>query len=163
MAASAFDSFYLRDRYGSPEMRAIWDDRATIQRWLDVEAALARVQAELGIVPKAAARAIARAARVDRIDLRAMRREFDTTWNPVVPLVNALRARLPRRAAAWVHWGATSKNVIDTATTLQIKASCDVVLRQLDAVESAVARLARRHRDTLMAGRTHGQHALPVT
>jgi hypothetical protein len=63
MAASAFDSFYLRDRYGSPEMRAIWDDRATIQRWLDVEAALARVQAELGIVPRAAARAIAGAAR----------------------------------------------------------------------------------------------------
>ena len=163
MAASAFDSFYLRDRYGSPQMRAIWDDRATIQRWLDVEAALARVQAELGIVPKAAARAIARAARVDRIDLRAMRREFDTTWNPVVPLVNALRARLPESAAAWVHWGATSKNVIDTATTLQIKASYDVVLRQLDAVEGAIARLARRHRDTLMAGRTHGQHALPVT
>jgi 3-carboxy-cis,cis-muconate cycloisomerase len=163
MAASAFDSFYFRDRYGSPQMCAIWDDRATIQRWLDVEAALARVQAELGIVPKAAARAIARAARVDRIDLRAMRREFDTTWNPVVPLVNALRARLPKSAAAWVHWGATSKNVIDTATTLQIKASCDLVLRQLDAVESAVAGLARRHRDTLMAGRTHGQHALPVT
>jgi 3-carboxy-cis,cis-muconate cycloisomerase len=163
MAASAFDSFYLRDRYGSPQMRAIWDDRATIQRWLDVEAALARVQAELGIVPKAAARAIARAARVDRIDLRAMRREFDTTWNPVVPLVNALRARLPESAAAWVHWGATSKNVIDTATTLQIEASYDVVLRQLDAVEGAIARLARRHRDTLMAGRTHGQHALPVT
>jgi len=163
MAASAFDSFYLRDRYGSPQMRAIWDDRATIQRWLDVEAALARVQAELGIVPKTAARAIARAARVDRIDLRAMRREFDTTWNPVVPLVNALRARLPESAAAWVHWGATSKNVIDTATTLQIEASYDVVLRQLDAVEGAIARLARRHRDTLMAGRTHGQHALPVT
>ena len=163
MAASAFDSFYLRDRYGSPQMRAIWDDRATIQRWLDVEAALARVQAELGIVPKSAARAIARAARVDRIDLRAMRREFDTTWNPVVPLVNALRARLPQSAAAWVHWAATSKNVIDTATTLQIKASYDVVLRQLDAVEGAIARLARRHRDTLMAGRTHGQHALPVT
>jgi len=163
MAASAFDSFYLRDRYGSPAMRAIWDDRATIQRWLDVEAALARVQAELGIVPRAAARAIARAARVERIDLRAMRREFDVTWNPVVPLVNALRARLPPSAAAWVHWGATSKNVIDTATALQIAASYDVVLRQLDEVERTLARLCARHRDTLMAGRTHGQHALPVT
>jgi len=163
MPASAFDSFYLRDRYGTPEMRAIWDDRATIQRWLDVEAALAGVEAELGLVPKRAARAIARAARVERIDLRAMRREFDRTWNPVLPLVNALRARLPAAAAAWVHWGATSKNVIDTATALQIRASYELLLLQLDGVERALARLARRHRDTLMAGRTHGQHALPVT
>jgi adenylosuccinate lyase len=163
MAASAFDSFYLRDRYGTPAMRAIWDDRATIQRWLDVEAALAHVEAEIGLVPKAAARAIARAAKVERIDLGAMRRQFDRTWNPVVPLVDALRARLPRAAAAWVHWGATSKNVIDTATALQIQASYAVILRQLDGVERALARLAARHRDTLMAGRTHGQHALPVT
>ena len=163
MGATAFDSFYLRDRYGSPAMRAIWDDRATIQRWLDVEAALALTQAELGIVPRQAARAIARAARVERIDLRAMRREFDRTWNPVMPLVNALRAQLPAQAARYVHWGATSRNIIDTATALQIRATYAAVLRELDALESALARLAARHRDTVMAGRTHGQHALPVT
>jgi adenylosuccinate lyase len=163
MGASAFDSFYLRDRYGSPAMRAIWDDRATIQRWLDVEAALALTQAELGLVPRSAARAIARAARVERIDLRAMRREFDRTWNPVMPLVNALRARLPASAARFVHWGATSRNIIDTATALQIRDTYDVVLSELHAVERALARLALRHRDTVMAGRTHGQHALPVT
>ena len=163
MGATAFDSFYLRDRYGSPAMRAIWDDRATIQRWLDVEAALALTQAELGLVPRQAARAIARAARLERLDLRAMRREFDRTWNPVMPLVNALRARLPAQAARYVHWGATSRNIIDTATALQIRATYDTVLRELDALESALARLAARHRDTVMAGRTHGQHALPVT
>jgi 3-carboxy-cis,cis-muconate cycloisomerase len=163
MGATAFDSFYLRDRYGSKAMRAIWDDRATIQRWLDVEAALALTQAELGLVPRAAARQIARAARVERLDLRAMRLEFDRTWNPVLPLVNALRARLPARAAGFVHWGATSKNIIDTGTALQIRATYDVVLAELDALESALARLAARHRDTVMAGRTHGQHALPVT
>jgi len=163
MGATAFDSFYLRDRYGSKAMRAIWNDRATIQRWLDVEAALALTQAELGLVPRAAARQVARAARVEQLDLGAMRREFDRTWNPVMPLVNALRARLPARAAGFVHWGATSKNIIDTATALQIRATYDVVLTELDAVEGALARLAARHRDTLMAGRTHGQHALPVT
>ncbi len=163
MAATAFDSFYLRDRYGSADMRAIWDDRATIQRWLDVEAALALSEAELGLVPRAAARAVARAARVERLDLRAMRREFDRTWNPVVPLVNALRARLPASAARYVHWGATSRNIIDTALALQVRASHEVLLRELDAVGAELARLARRHRDTLMAGRTHGQQALPVT
>jgi 3-carboxy-cis,cis-muconate cycloisomerase len=163
MAATAFDSFYLRDRHGTAEMRAIWDDHATIQRWLDVEAALALTEAELGLVPRPAARAIARAARVERLDLRAMRREFDRTWNPVVPLVNALRARLPASAARYVHWGATSRNIIDTALALQIRASHDVLLRELGAVGDALAKLARRHRDTLMAGRTHGQQALPVT
>jgi len=90
MPASAYDSFYFRDRYGSPAMRAIWDDRAMVQRWLDVEAALAATQAELGLVPASAAREIARRARVDLIDLAAMKREFDTTWNPVMPLVNAV-------------------------------------------------------------------------
>jgi adenylosuccinate lyase len=163
MPSTAFDSFYLKDRYGSPAMRAIWDDRALVQRWLDVEAALAAVEAELGLVPKAAARAIARAARVERLDLPAMKREFDTTWNPVMPLVNALRRVLPPASARWVHWGATSKNIMDTGTALQIKDSYAVVLAGLDVVADLLAGLARRHRDTLMAGRTHGQHALPVT
>jgi 3-carboxy-cis,cis-muconate cycloisomerase len=163
MPASAYDSFYFRDRYGSPAMRAIWDDRAMVQRWLDVEAALAASQAELGVVPRAAAREIARRARVDLIDLEAMKREFDTTWNPVMPLVNALRRVVKPSAARWVHWGATSKNIIDTALALQIKDTYGVVERELDAVAAELALLARRHRDTVMAGRTHGQHALPVT
>jgi len=163
MPSTAFDSFYLRDRYGSAAMRAIWDDRATIQRWLDVESALAAVEAELGIVPRSAAREIARRARVELLDLRGMKRDFDTTWNPVLPLVDALRKRLTPGSARWVHWGATSKNIIDTATALQIKDSYAVVLAELDAIMDVLAGLARRHRDTVMAGRTHGQHALPVT
>ena len=97
-------------------MRAIWDDRAMIQRWLDVEAALAAVEAELGLVPKAAAREIARKARVELLDLRAMKRDFDLTWNPVMPLVDALRRVLSPAAGRWVHWGATSKNIMDTGT-----------------------------------------------
>lgn len=163
MPATAFDSFYLRDRYGSAAMRAIWDDRAMIQRWLDVEAALAAVQADLGLVPRTAARRIAAAAQVERLDLPAMKRAFDLTWNPVMPLVDALRAVLPASAGRYVHWGATSKNVMDTGFALQVRDSYEVVLTGLDAVARASADLAREHRDTLMAGRTHGQHALPVT
>ena len=163
MPASVFDSFYLKDRYGSPAMRAIWDDRAMIQRWLDVEAALAVVEAELGIVPKTAAREIARKARVERLDLRAMKRDFDTSWNPVMPLVDALRRTLSPQSARWVHWGATSKNIMDTGTALQIRDTYAVVLAELDVLADVVAGLARRHRDTVMAGRTHGQHALPIT
>lgn len=161
--ATAFDSFYLKDRYGSRAMRAIWSDRAMVQAWLDCEAALARAEAEVGIVPKSAARAIARAARVDNISLPAMRAEFDQTWNPILPLVNALRARLPESAAPWVHWGATSKNIMDTGSALQIKATYRVVKDGLDRIERALVVLAKKHRDTLMAARTHGQQAIPVT
>jgi adenylosuccinate lyase len=161
--STAFDSFYLRDRYGSPAMRAIWDDRRMIQRWLDVEAALATVESEVGLVPRKAAREIARKAKVELLDLRAMKRDFDATWNPVVPLVDAMRRVLSPEAGRWVHWGATSKNIMDTGSALQIRDSYEVVLQDVDAIAAILARLARRHRDTVMAGRTHGQHALPVT
>jgi 3-carboxy-cis,cis-muconate cycloisomerase len=161
--ATAFDSFYLKDRYGSRAMRAIWSDRAMVQAWLDCEAALARAESDVGIVPKSAARAIARAARVEKISLPAMREEFDRTWNPILPLVNALRARLPESAAPWVHWGATSKNIMDTGSAIQIKATYRVVYEGLDRIERALVVIAKRHRGTLMAARTHGQQAIPVT
>ena len=144
-------------------MRAVWSDEAMIQAWLDCEAALAEAEADCGIVPKAAARTIRRTARVENIDLAAMRAEFDTTWNPVLPLVNVLRARLPKSAAKWVHWGATSKNIMDTGTSIQIKATYEVVFDGLDRIEAALVSLATKHRDTLMAGRTHGQQAIPIT
>jgi 3-carboxy-cis,cis-muconate cycloisomerase len=161
--ATAFDSFYLKDRYGSRAMRAIWSDRAMIQAWLDCEAALALAESDVGVVPKPAARAIAKAARVDNISLPAMREEFDRTWNPILPLVNALRTRLPKSAAQWVHWGATSKNIMDTGSAIQIKATYRVVYDGLDRIERALVALAKKHRDTLMAARTHGQQAIPVT
>jgi 3-carboxy-cis,cis-muconate cycloisomerase len=163
MPSTVFDSFYFKDRFGSPAMRELWDDRATLQRWLDVEAALAEVEAELGLIPKSAAREISAKARIENIDLRALKRDFDRTWNPVVPLVDGLRKRLSPGAAAYVHWGATSKNVFDTGLALQVKDSYAVVLDNLAAVASLLAGLAEEHRDTVMAGRTHGQHALPVT
>src|SRR5260370_34273569 len=115
MPASAYDSFYVRDRCGSRAMRAIWADRAMVQRWLDVEAALAATQADLGLGPASAAREIARRARVDLIDLAAMKREFDTTRNPVMPLVNALPRVPPPAAARWGHRVARGKSIMHTA------------------------------------------------
>ncbi len=163
MPSTVFDSFYFKDRFGSAAMRALWDDRATLQRWLDVEAALAEVEAEIGIVPRSAAREISRKARIENLDLRALKRAFDRTWNPVVPLVDGLKKQLSARAAGYVHWGATSKNIFDTGLALQVKDSYAVILANLADVASLLAGLAETHRDTLMAGRTHGQHALPVT
>ncbi len=163
MPSTVFDSFYFKDRFGSPAMRKLWNDRATFQRWLDVEAALAKVEAELGLVPKKAAREIAQKARIENLELKALKRSFDRTWNPVVPLVDGLRKKQSPASAGYVHWGATSKNIFDTGMTLQVKDSYSVILANLQAVASLLAGLADEHHDTIMAGRTHGQHALPVT
>lgn len=163
MSSTAFDSFYFRDRFGTAAMRAVWDDQRTQQRWLDVEAALAEAEAELGIVPVAAAEEIAGAADIGQLDLQSMKAEFDVTWNPVVPLVNALRKVISPSAGRYVHWGATSKNIFDTGLMLQIKDAYELVLDDLDAVGDSLAGLAETHRETIMAGRTHGQHAIPIT
>ena len=163
MPSTVFDSFYFKDRFGTEAMRAVWDDRATLQRWLDVEVALAHVEAKLGLVPKKAAREIARAAQIETLDLRGMKRAFDRTWNPVVPVVEALRKKLTPKTAGFVHWGATSKNIFDTGLTLQVRDSYEILLGSLRRVETLLAGLTKTHRETVMAGRTHGQHALPVT
>lgn len=163
LPSTVFDSFYFKDRFGTDAMRALWSDRSTLQRWLDVEASLAVVEAELALIPARAAREIARAAKIDRLDLEGLKEEFDTTWNPVLPLVNALRGVLSPRTARYVHWGATSKNIFDTGMMLQIKEAYAVLVANLDAVADALAEMALRYRDTLLAGRTHGQHALPIT
>ncbi len=163
MPSTVFDSFYFKDRFGTQAMRGIWDDRATIARWLEVEAALAAVEAELGLVPKKAAREIERKARVENLDLRSMKRGFDRTWNPVVPLLDELRKKLSPEARGIVHWGATSKNIFDTGLMLQVKDSYDVLQSRVWNLMDRLATIAEEHRETLMAGRTHGQHAIPVT
>lgn len=163
MPSTVFDSFYFRDRFGTGPMRDIWDDRATHQRWLDVEAALAEVESELGLIPKSAAQEISRKARIGLVDLEAMKAEFDATWNPVMPLIAALRKVVSPQAARYVHWGCTSKNIFDTGMMLQVRDSYDVIVTDWEAVADGLAELAERHRDTVMVGRTHGQHAIPIT
>lgn len=163
MPSTVFDSFYFKDRYGTGPMRELWDDRATLQRWLDVEAALAQAEAELGLIPRAAGREIARKAKIGLLDAEHIKAAFDRTWNPVVPLIDALRRVVSPTAARYVHWGATSKNVFDTGMALQVKDAYVLLLADLDRVAHELASLARRHRLTVMAGRTHGQQALPVT
>ena len=163
MPSTVFDSFYFKDRFGTQAMRDVWDDRATIARWLEVESAIAAVEAELGLVPEKAAREIERKARIENLDLRSMKRGFDRTWNPVVPLLDELRKKLSPQARGVLHWGATSKNIFDTGLMLQVKDSYDLLQTRLWTVLDRLAAIADEHRHTLMAGRTHGQHAIPVT
>ena len=138
-------------------------DGAYLQRLLDAEAALARAQAGIGVVPEQAADAITGAALAENFDLRQIALDAREGGNPVIPLAAALRAALPADLAAFVHRGATSQDIFDTATMLVADDARIVILADLDRVATALAALAARHRTTPMVARTLTQHAVPTT
>jgi 3-carboxy-cis,cis-muconate cycloisomerase len=142
-------------------------DRAFLQAMLDAERALAAASARVGIVPRVAAEAIAAACQADRFDPDDLGRRALGAGNPVVPLVRELTAAVAEaagpEAARWVHHGATSQDVMDTAASLVAFRALGPILDDLDGAAEACARLAEAHRATVMAGRTLGQQALPTT
>ncbi|MEV4467618.1 adenylosuccinate lyase [Micromonospora echinofusca] len=157
------DSLTVTSFFGNAEMRGVFNDRQLMQSWLDVEAALARGQAKLGVIPSAAAQAITEAARVERLDTAVLAAGAADTVHPLVPLVRALTAACPGDAGRYVHLGATTQDVMDTGFVLRARDGLDIVQRQVDELVRALRRLALRHRATPMAARTHGQQALPTT
>jgi 3-carboxy-cis,cis-muconate cycloisomerase len=167
MAIGILDSAVFADMFGTAAMRDVFGDRAFLARCIEVEAALARAQGRLGLIPTAAAEAITQAARaaVDRpepFDLGRLKRETENVGYPILPLVRQL-AELAGEAGHYLHWGATTQDIMDSAVVLQIRDALALLDDDLDAARGHLAALARRHRDTPMAGRTHLQHALPVT
>src|SRR6476661_1772700 len=150
-------------RIDDPGVRALFTEAARFQSWLDVEAALARAQAELGIIPDAAAREIVRKAHLSFLDLAAVREGLARTGHPLVPLVWELDRACEGDAGGFVHWGATTQNVTQTGQLLQVRRAHEIFLRQLAAILTTLADLAERTRDVLLPGRTHGQHAVPAT
>jgi len=162
MATNPADGAVLGTLYGSDAMRAVFDERAYFQRMLDVEAALARVQARLGIIPSDAAAAIAAVAQVDRLDQAELAASARNVGYPVVGLVKEL-SRAAGEAGRWTHWGATTQDIMDSATVLQVREGLALIGTELQAILAALTRLADRHRATVMAGRTHLQQALPTS
>ena len=163
MPVNPADSPVMGALYGTDAMRAAMGERAWLARMLDVEVALALAQSRLGIVPPEAAQAIADAAEVDRLDLAELAAATANTGYPVVGLVRQLSALAGPDAGKWTHWGATTQDIMDTATVLQMRQGLALIRIDLVQLNTALASLAMRHRDTVMAGRTHLQHALPVT
>jgi 3-carboxy-cis,cis-muconate cycloisomerase len=153
----------FRDLFGTDEMRAVFDDAALIQGWLDAESALARAEASVGVVPAAAADEIARKAHAELLDADAMRTGIRRTNHPLMPAIRALAAACDGGAGEFVHWGATTQDIMDTGMVLQLRAAHALLLRRVDGLLDVLAARAEQERGTLMAGRTHGQHALPIT
>ena len=150
-------------RIDDPGVRALFTEPARFQSWLDVEAALAQAQAELGIIPEAAAREIVDKAHLKYLDLAAVREGLARTGHPLVPVVWALDRACEGDAGGYVHWGATTQNITQTGQLLQVRRAHDIFLRQLATILTTLADLAERTKDALLPGRTHGQHAVPAT
>ncbi|PWS36687.1 3-carboxy-cis,cis-muconate cycloisomerase [Falsiroseomonas bella] len=149
--------------YGSDAMRAILGERAALQRMLDFEAALARAQARLGLIPAEAASAITAAADATQLDLPALAAATRNMGFCTVGLVKQLSALAGAEAGRWTHWGATTQDVLDTALVLQLRDAIALLDADLARLITAFAKLARAHRNTVMPGRTHAQQALPIT
>ena len=162
MPVNPADSPILGTLYGSDAMRAVFDETAYFQRMLDVEAALARVQGRMGIIPPEAAETIVAAAKIENLSIDDLAASARNVGYPVVGLVSGL-SKAAGEAGGWTHWGATTQDIMDTATVLQVRTGLDLIETELRAILTALVGQANTHRNTVMAGRTHLQQALPVT
>ena len=150
-------------RVPDPGVRALFTEASRYQAWLDVEAALAQAQAELGIIPEPAAVEIAKKAQLSRLDMAAIRAGLARTGHSLVPLIWELDRVCDGDAGGYVHWGATTQNITQTGQLLLARRAHGIFLQQLATLLDVLAGLAERTKAMLLPGRTHGQHALPAT
>src|SRR6476660_6218337 len=162
MPSTVLDSDIFRDMFGTAEMRSVFSDDNLLKCYVEAEVALGLAQGRLGVIPREAADAIARLAPSVALVRDALKHEAENVGYPILGLVRQLSEKLGE-AGRYVHWGATTQDIMDTATVLQLREAVALIEAQLIEVMATLAELARLHRDTPMAGRTHLQQALPIT
>src|SRR6202048_3171852 len=161
-STTVLDSILFRDAFGTPAMREVFSDLRLISRYAEVEIALAKAEARCGVIPAEAAEQIAKRTDVAALDFDLLRRETDIVGYPILPLVHQM-VKQCGEAGRYVHWGATTQDIMDTAVILQVRDGLAIVEQDIAALRGILADLSKRYRDTPMAGRTHLQQALPVT
>ncbi|HIP16602.1 MAG TPA: adenylosuccinate lyase [Methanothermococcus okinawensis] len=150
-------------RYGSEEMKRIWDEENRLQKMLEVEGAIAKAQGELGIVPKEAAMEICRKASTKYVKLERVKEIEREIKHDIMAMVKALAEVCEGNAGEYVHFGVTSNDIVDTAQSLQFKETIDILLGKLEELKEELLKKAEEHKYTVCIGRTHGQHAIPTT
>lgn len=163
MPSSIIDSNYYKDMFGTSEMREIFSDDARLQAWIDTEIALAKAQVALGIIPKGIDKALEKAGKIENLNIEEMKADFDRVGFPILPFVKQLNKVCDSETARWIHYGATTQDILDTGMVLQIKKGIQLVEEELNAIIAATAILAQKHSKTVMAGRTFQQLAAPIT
>lgn len=162
MHIGMYESFITSYCFSSAA-KQIWSDEATLQAWLDVEVALAQAQAQLGMIPVDAAIKIHAKAQTYLFDKAKLAEQIAFTQHPLVPMLRQLEGLCGESAAGYIHWGATTQNILDTSAGLQMKQTHGLIVEALEKAMHSLAKTAAHHKGTPMAGRTHGQHALPTT
>ena len=163
MPSTIIDSAIFQGICSSDERRRVWSDENRTLKYLDVERALAGVQGRLGLIPQEAADEIVSHCRLDQIDMVKLRAQTERIGYPILGVVSQLNAMCRDKLGEFCHWGATTQDITDTATVLQIREGLAIVDRELAAISAAMAKLAKDHRDTPMIGRSNLQQAIPVT
>jgi 3-carboxy-cis,cis-muconate cycloisomerase len=163
MASTIVDSTIFQGIFSSDAMRRVWSDENRTQKYLDIEAALARVQGRLGLIPQEAADEIVSHCHLEQIDMARLRAQTERIGYPILGVVSQLNALCRDKLGEYCHWGATTQDITDTATVLQIREALELVDADLAAISDAMAKLARQHRLTPMIGRSNLQQAIPVT
>ncbi|MFN3987321.1 MAG: adenylosuccinate lyase family protein [Rhodocyclaceae bacterium] len=163
MGASIIDSSIFGNIFSTEEMRQVWSDRNRTAKYLDIERALAVVQGRLGIIPQEAADEIVANCDIDKIDMDKLREQTERIGYPVLGVVSQLNALCRDKLGEYCHWGATTQDITDTATVMQIREGLEIIDRELAGISAALAELSRRYRDTPVIGRSNLQQAIPVT
>ncbi|KAL3443535.1 L-Aspartase-like protein [Aspergillus insuetus] len=162
-SVSAIDSSIFRTLFGTEEIRKVFNDESYISRCIDAEAALARAQSTCGVIPSHIGPLVTSKVTSTPLDMDRLRTETEIVGYPILPLVRQLSAMCGSEAGKYVHWGATTQDIMDLASILQMKRGLEIVERLVGEIIGVLRGLSVRYRDTPMAGRTHLQHALPVT
>ncbi|MDP3085890.1 MAG: adenylosuccinate lyase family protein [Rubrivivax sp.] len=163
MAASIIDSSIFQGIFSTDAMRQVWSDENRTQKYLDIESALAVVQGRLGLIPQEAADEIVSHCHLAQIDMALLRQQTERIGYPILGVVSQLNKLCRDRLGEYCHWGATTQDITDTATVLQIREALALVEADLAAIAGELARLAREHRLTPVIGRSNLQQAIPVT
>lgn len=155
-------SVLLQNAYGSADMRRIFHERNIVQKWMDFESAIAQVQAELGVIPKDAADEITRKSTLEYLTPEMINEFKVDAGHLIVSLIKAF-AKMCGPAGEHYHVGPTTQDILDTGLTLQIREAYDIIYKKMIKLEDILLGLAEKHKHTVMMGRTHGQHAVPIT
>lgn len=154
---------YYHNLFTDNSFHTFFSEESMIKSWIDTEVALAVAQEKLGLIPKGTAKKIADIAKLENLDLKAMGIDFDNVGFPILPFVSQLIKACDPETARWVHYGATTQDILDTGTILQMREAIHWIEAELKAILKALAQLSSEHRYTVMAGRTFQQQAAPIT
>ncbi len=157
------DSKYFRNSWGTQEMRDIFEDDRKLSYWLEIEVALAQTQAELGVIPKEAAKEITAMSKIELLDMDFYSKDLAATGHALVPLLRAVEKRCKKGLGEYVHFGATTQDILDTGSVLAMRDATKILMRDCARLEKAILALAEKYISLPMAGRTHNQQGLPIT